>query len=112
MTSRRNFLKFAAGAAALGPFFLFSPRVLASGKTLKIGKWAHFIPEFDEWFVNEMSAEWGRQNDTKVTVDLISREQIRDRAFAEAKTGKGHDMFIFPWSPAEFRRHVIDHGEI
>jgi multiple sugar transport system substrate-binding protein len=111
-TSRRNFLKFAAGAAALGPFFLFSPRVLASGKTLKIAKWAHFIPEFDEWFVNVMSAEWGRQNDTKVTVDLISREQIRDRAFAEVKAGKGHDMFIFPWSPAEFRQHVIDHGEI
>jgi multiple sugar transport system substrate-binding protein len=105
-------LKFAASAAALGPFFLFSPRILASGKTLKIAKWAHFIPEFDDWFVKVMSAEWGTQNDTKVAVDLIPREQIRDRALAEVKAGKGHDMFVFPWSPAEFSHHVIDHGEI
>lgn len=111
-TSRRNFLKLAAGTAAFGPFFLSSGRALAGQKTLKIAKWAHFIPEFDEWFVNVLSAEWGRQNDTKVTVDLISPEQIRDRAFAEVKAGKGHDLFIFPWSPAEFCQQVIDHGEV
>jgi len=111
-TSRRDFLKYAAGAAALGPFFLFPKRAAASQKTLRIAKWAHFLPEFDQWFVNVMAKDWGNQNDTKVIVDIIPVEQIRDRAFAEVKAGKGHDLFIFPWPPAEFHQHVIDHGEI
>jgi multiple sugar transport system substrate-binding protein len=111
-TSRRDFVRWAVGAAAFGPFFLFPQRACASQKTLRIAKWAHFLPEFDDWFVNVMAAEWGKQNDTKVIVDVIAPEQIRDRAFTEVKAGKGHDLFIFPWPPAEFRQHVIDHGEI
>jgi multiple sugar transport system substrate-binding protein len=111
-TSRRDFLRLAAGAAAFGPFFLFPERALATQKTLKIAKWAHFIPEFDQWFVNVLAKDWGKQNDTNVAVDIIPVEQIRDRAFAEVKAGKGHDLFIFPWPPAEFCQHVIDHGEI
>lgn len=110
--SRRNFLRWTAGAAAFGPFFLFPDRAAASQKTLKIAKWAHFLPEFDQWFVNVMAAKWGKNNDTKVIVDVIPIEEIRGRAFAEVKAGKGHDLYIFPWSPAEFHQHVIDHGEI
>lgn len=111
-TSRRNFLKLAAGTAALGPFFLFSPYALASQKTLRIAKWAHFLPEFDDWFVNVMAQDWGKRNDTKITVDVIPVEEIRDRAFAEVKAGKGHDLFIFPWPPAEFHQNVIDHAAV
>src|SRR5215472_15392795 len=111
-TSRRDFLKVAASAAAFGPFFLFPGRASASQKTLTIAKWAHFLPEFDQWFVNVLAPDWGKKNDTNVTVDLIPVEQIRDRAFAEVKAGKGHDVFMFPWPPAEFCQHVIDHGEI
>ncbi len=111
-TSRRDFLKLAAGAAACGPFFLFPERALASQKTLKIAKWAHFLPEFDQWFVNVVAQDWGKQNDTRVTVDVIPIEEIRGRAFAEVKAGKGHDLLIFPWPPAEYHQHMIDHGEI
>src|SRR5258707_8923928 len=111
-TSRRDFLKLAAGAAACGPFFLFPERAHASQKTLKVAKWAHFLPEFDQWFVNVLAQDWGKQNDTRVTVDVIPVEEIRGRAFAEVKAGKGHDLFIFPWPPAEFHQHVIDHGEV
>ena len=111
-TSRRDFLKLAAGAAAIGPFFNFPVRAASSQKTLKIAKWAHFLPEYDQWFVKVLAAEWGRQNETNVTVDIIPLELIRDRAFAEAKAGKGHDVFMFPWPPAEFNQHVIDHSEI
>ena len=110
--SRRDFLKFAAGVAAFGPFFLFPGRARASQQTLKIAKWAHFLPEYDQWFVDVLAKDWGQQNDTNVSVDIIPVEQIRDRAFAEVKAGKGHDLFIFPWPPAEFSQHVIDHGEI
>jgi multiple sugar transport system substrate-binding protein len=111
-SSRRNFLKLAAAAAAFGPFFSFPERALASQKTLKIAKWAHFLPEFDQWFQNVVAKEWGQKNDTRVTVDLLPVEEIRARAFAEAQAGKGHDLFMFPWPPAEFWPHVIDHSEI
>jgi multiple sugar transport system substrate-binding protein len=110
--SRRNFLRLAAGAAAFGPFFLFPDRALASQKTLKVAKWAHFLPEFDQWFVNVLAQDWGKRNDTRITVDVLPVEQIRDRALAEATAGQGHDVFIFPWPPAEYCRHLIDHGEI
>src|SRR5215467_14083024 len=110
--SRRDFIRLAAGAAAAGPFFIFSPDAFASSKTLKIAKWAHFLPEFDDWFVNVVAAEWGKQNNTRVTVDLIPVEEVRDRAFAEVAAGKGHDIFIFPWPPAEYHQHVIDHGVV
>ena len=111
-TSRRNFLKLALGASAFGPFFLFPDRAAASQKTLKIAKWAHFLPEFDQWFVNVVAKDWGTQNDTKVTVDIVPVEEVRERAFTEAKASKGHDIFIFPWPPAEFYRQAIEHDEV
>jgi multiple sugar transport system substrate-binding protein len=110
--SRRNFIKLAAGVAAAGPFFVFTPNAFASEKTLKVAKWAHFLPEFDDWFINQVAADWGKQNQTKVTVDLIPVEEVRDHAFAEVKAGTGHDVFIFPWPPAEYQQHVIDHAAI
>jgi multiple sugar transport system substrate-binding protein len=110
--SRRNFLRVAGGAAAFGPFFLFSPHALASQKPLKIAKWTHFLPEFDDWFVKVWANDWGKKNNAHVTVDLIPVEEIRDRAFAEVKAGKGHDIFIFPWPPAEFHQNVIDHASV
>ncbi len=109
--SRRKFIRLAAGAAAVGPFFLFPDRALASQKTLKIAKWAHFVPEFDPWF-ESMAKAWGQQHDTKITVDEIPVEKISAAARAEVKAGKGHDVFMFPWSPAEYYQHVIDHSEI
>jgi len=111
-TSRRRFLKLAGSAVALGPFFLFPDRAAASQKTLKIAKWAHFLPEFDQWFVNVVAKDWGKQNDTRVTVDIVPVEEVRERAFTEAKASKGHDIFIFPWPPAEFYRQAIEHDEV
>ena len=110
-TSRRDFLKLAAAAAA-GPFFLFPGRSLGSQKTLKIAKWAHFLPEFDSWFDSALAQEWGKKHDTEVIVDEIPVEKVYARASAEVAARKGHDLFIFPWPPAEFERHAIDHTEI
>ena len=111
-TSRRKFLKLTAATAAFGPFFLFSPHALASERPLKIAKWGHFLPEFDEWFGKVWAKDWGKRNNAEVTVDLIPAEEIRARAFAEVKAGKGHDIFIFPWPPAEFHQSVIDHAGV
>jgi multiple sugar transport system substrate-binding protein len=110
--SRRDFLKRAAAAAAVGPFFLFPGRALTSQKTLKIAKWAHFLPEFDSWFDSAVAREWGKKHDTEVIVDQIPVEKVYARASAEVAARKGHDLFIFPWPPAEYQQHAIDHAEI
>jgi multiple sugar transport system substrate-binding protein len=109
--SRREFNKLAAGAAAVGPFFLFSDRAKANQKKLKIAKWSHFVPQFDAWF-EATAKEWGEQHDTLVTVDQIAAEKIAGAAASEVREGKGHDVFIFPWPPAQYYQHAIDHGEI
>ncbi len=111
--SRRDFLKAAAiSATALGPFCLFPERSRAQQKTLKIAKWAHFLPEYDRWFEDVLAREWGEQHDTRVIVDLIPAEQISAHAAAEVKAGKGHDVCVFPWPPAEYFQDVIDHSEV
>ena len=110
---RRNFVRITAGAAAAGPSILTSGRALAQKrKTLRIAKWTHFLPEFDQWFETELAAQWGRQQDTQVIVDHIPVEQINERAAAEVAVRKGHDLFMFPWPPAVYQRHVIDNAEV
>lgn len=78
---------------------------------LRIAKWAHFLPEFDTWF-EAMAQEWGQRHSVHVTVDEIPVENVYALAQSEAAAREGHDIFIFPWPPAEFQRHAIDHGEI
>jgi multiple sugar transport system substrate-binding protein len=109
--SRRDFLKLGAAAVALGPYFSFPDRARASQPTLKIAKWAHFVPEFDPWF-DGMAKDWARQHNMNITVDHISVEDVHAIAKTEIKAAKGHDLFMFPWPPAEFQEHVIDHAEI
>jgi multiple sugar transport system substrate-binding protein len=109
---RRDFIKLAASAAAVGPFFNFSHRVLGNPKTLKIAKWDHFVPEYDAWFETEWAKLWGEKNNTNVIIDSIPVEKVHAEALAEVAAGKGHDLFMFPWPPAEFLQHAIDHTEI
>jgi multiple sugar transport system substrate-binding protein len=110
--SRREVVRLTAAAAAVAPFVALHDRALASQKTLKIAKWAHLVPAYDDWFENVLAVEWGRQHDTKVIVDHIPVESIHGIAEAEVAAGSGHDVVVFPWPPAEFQRHVIDHAEI
>lgn len=109
---RRDFIRLAAAAASVGPFFNFSHRVFPGTKTLKIAKWGHFLPEYDAWFGMEWAKQWGEKNNTEVIVDNIPIENIHAEAAAEVAAGKGHDLFMFPWPPAEFHRSAIDHTEI
>jgi multiple sugar transport system substrate-binding protein len=108
---RRDFLKGAAGAA-LGASFFFSSPVRARQRTLRIAKWAHFVPEFDRWFEAELAHEWGKQHDTRVVVDNVPVEKINALAAAEVAARKGHDLIMFPWPPSVYHQHVIDHAEL
>jgi multiple sugar transport system substrate-binding protein len=116
--SRREFIKLAGAAAAVGPALRLGAAASAVGalragpKTLKIAKWAHFLPEYDQWFENVLARDWGQRHDTRVIVDHIPVEEVGARAAAEAQARAGHDLFIFPWPPADLREQAIDHAEI
>jgi multiple sugar transport system substrate-binding protein len=108
---RRDFLKLAAGATAAGPSFLFADRAVASQKTLRIARWAHFLPEYDRWF-DSVASDWGLKNRTRVIVDHIPVDKIPAAATADINGRRGHDIFVFPWSPAEYYPHAIDHRDV
>ena len=110
MVARRDFIKLAAGATAASPFILCGA-ARAAQQTLRIAKWAHFVPEFDVWF-ESVARDWGAQHHINVTVDTIPVEKVAAVAAAETRAGKGHDVFIFPWPPAEYYQHAIDHGAV
>ena len=59
-----------------------------------------------------MARDWGRQHDLYLTVDEIPIENVYARAQAETSGGEGHDIFIFPWPPAEFQQYAIEHRSI
>jgi multiple sugar transport system substrate-binding protein len=110
--SRRDFIKIAGAggiaAGALGPAFLFPERAAAQQKTLKILQWSHFVPAWDEWFNKTYVVEWGKKNDTLVTVDNINLTTINARAASEAQARKGHDLFMFLSPPAAYEKQVLD----
>lgn len=114
--SRRSFLKAAARMALLtaarGPFLVFPERAQASQKKLRILQWKHFISGYDKWFSDVFARDWGHKHDTRVIVDRVPLEKIRQRAAAEVAAGKGHDMVMFLSPPAAHENDVIDHGEI
>lgn len=116
--SRREFIKLAgigaleAGAASVGPYFLFSQRVKSHKKQLRILQWKHPIQGYDEWFQGVLAKEWGEKNDTEVTVDFVPGEEIDERASKEAAASKGHDLTMFMSPPARYERYGIDHKEV
>ena len=109
--SRRDFIKITGGAslvAGMGPAFLFPERAAAQQKTLKIAQWSHFVPEYDKWFDNTFTKEWGQKHNMQVTVDHINITEINARAAAEVSAKKGHDLFMFLSPPAAFEQQVLD----
>jgi multiple sugar transport system substrate-binding protein len=113
--SRRRLLK-AGGAAALlaggVPGITLPDRPQARQKTLRILRWKHFVPSFEEWFSETYIQEWGAQNDTQVIVDNVGTADIESHAEAEADAQRGHDL-VFSLKPvAVFEDQVIDHREV
>jgi multiple sugar transport system substrate-binding protein len=114
--TRRDLLKL-PGAATLaaagrGPSLLFPERACAQQKTLRIALWTHLVPGYDQWFDEVYTQDWGQKHDTKVVVDHLPVDRINAVASAEVAAGSGHDLFMFPWPPATFHQHVIDHAEV
>ncbi len=111
MISRRDFIKVtsaASVAAGIGPAFLFPERAQAQQKTLKIAQWSHFVPDYDKWFDNTFTKEWGQKHNTNVTVDHINLTELPARAAAEVSAKQGHDLFMFLSPPAAYEDQTLD----
>ncbi|MGH8991720.1 MAG: ABC transporter substrate-binding protein [Acidimicrobiia bacterium] len=124
--SRRDFLRLAAGAAAVaaggvacasGSDKPKAGSTAASGpkgrQTLRIVQWSHFVPAYDAWFDEDFVRRWGEEHDVEVVVDHIDFNDLPLRADTEVSGGRGHDIFGFLFPAAcRFQEHVIDHREI
>src|ERR671924_1336093 len=111
--TRRDVIATAGGAALVAvasPFFHATPARAA--KTLKILQWSHFVPGYDKWFNNEYTKDWGKKNDTEVTVDNINLALIESRAAAEVSAQKGHDLVLFLAPPAVFEDQVVPMNDV
>jgi multiple sugar transport system substrate-binding protein len=111
--SRREVIRTATAAglaAGAGPFFHVNPARAAT--TLKILQWSHFVPGYDKWFNNEYIKDWGKKNDTEVTVDNINLGLIPSRAAAEVSAQKGHDLVMFLSPPSVYEEQVVDMNDV
>jgi multiple sugar transport system substrate-binding protein len=113
--NRRDFLKTTGtGALAVGVGAHVSrPRLArAAMKKLRILQWVHFVPAYDEWFNKKYAVEWGKKNDTDVTVDNIGIAGINPRAAAEISAQKGHDLFLLNWPPPSLEEQTVDMSDV
>ena len=110
---RRDFLRLAAGAAALAAGACGSgsdkPKTASGGdaekkgtQTLRIVQWGHFIPGYDTWFDAEYINRWGEEHDVEVVVDHVPLVELPGRADTEVATQRGHDIFGFTIPPPAY----------
>jgi multiple sugar transport system substrate-binding protein len=121
-TTRREVLRRAATGAVLFAYGGAAAKTAVAGPPkyrhkqlagdLRIAQWSHFVPAYDKWFDNVYIKNWGRANDTQVTVDHINQADIPARAAAEVAAQSGHDLFWFLAPPAQYEDQVIDHKSI
>lgn len=84
-----------------------TPTVDISGTSLAILQWQHFVPSYDEWFVQFVN-EWGAENNVEVTVDQINTADIPAAFAAEVSAEQGHDLIEHIAPLAQFEKSVID----
>lgn len=108
------------GAAALAvgggfaPFSFAGPMRYsrrALGGSLSIVQWNHVVPAYDAW-LDGWARRWGERNDVAVEIDRVPYTRLPTLAAAEAKAGKGHDVFGFLAPPAAYEDAVIDHADV
>jgi multiple sugar transport system substrate-binding protein len=79
--------------------------------SLSIVQWRHVVPSYDTW-LDEWARHWGEQNDVAVEIDRVPYTRLPSLAAAEAKAGKGHDIFGFLSPPAAYEDDVLDHADV
>jgi multiple sugar transport system substrate-binding protein len=120
---RRDFLRLAAGGAALlatgtgcnsgsDPAKSKAATAASEGKqTLRIAKRTNYIFGYDEWWDTQARA-WGERNGIDVLVEHFDVNQLQAHAASQVASKRGHDLFQLVASAAPFEDDVIDHREI
>src|SRR5215470_6286453 len=89
-TSRRQFLKLAAGGTAVS---LSTARVArAEPKTITILHESSFIKPFDEYVQNVLAPAYEKQTGIKVNYEVTSVGSLPTRISTVAETGSGADI--------------------
>ncbi len=124
MTSfnRRNFLRTAGAAAAIGAAgSLFeSSRTIAAdmrfqpekGASLRVLRWKRFVQgDEDQWMKN--TARFTRQTGIEVRVDSENWEEVRPKAAVAANVGAGPDIIIGTnEDPQQYPDQLVDVGDL
>jgi hypothetical protein len=94
-TSRRNFLKTAAGGAAAATVVGF-PHVSRAQTKLTLGLWDHWVPGAND-VLKGIIEEWGRANKVEIAIDFITSigNKLDLTGAAEYRAGAGHDIIAF-----------------
>ena len=79
--------------------------------SLSIVQWQHVVPAYDAW-LDAWANRWGERNDVAVEIDRVPYTRLPSLAAAEAKAGKGHDIFGFLSPPAAYEDDVVDHSDV
>src|SRR5262245_62484024 len=89
-TSRRQFLKLAAGGTAAA---LTTARVVvAQSKTITVLHESSFIKPFDEYVQNVLAPAYEKQTGVKVIYEVTSVGSLPTRISTIAETGSGADI--------------------
>src|SRR5712692_2549274 len=94
--ARRDFLKvsLAAGIGLAAPM-IFVRKATAQGgeRVLKVVQWKHFVPDYDKWFTDVFTKEFGEAHKCKVEVDYVATADLPTAIAADISRGGGHDVF-------------------
>jgi multiple sugar transport system substrate-binding protein len=114
---RREFIRLSGTALAVSSIATMldarqAPAQLR-GTTLRMMKWSHFIPAYDQWF-DKFAREWGEQSGVKVLVDHIPHLELPARYAAEFAAGAGHDLIYFVGQilTGHYYRNLVDMGDV
>src|SRR5690349_20931272 len=110
-TSRRNFLKFAAGGAAVA---IGRPRpARAEAKTITILHESSFIKPFDEYVTNTLAPAYEKETGIKVVYEVTSVGSLSTRISTIAETGSGADITMNGLLQViQFSNKYLDVGDI
>jgi multiple sugar transport system substrate-binding protein len=125
MTTRRDFLRLAAGGAVAATLpwgcgstskpVKAAATATTGGKrpTLRIAQWTHLLPNYDLWFDGEYIKRWGEEHHCDVVVDHFPYRQLLERAEIEVRERRGHDLFAFSLGlPLRYEDSFIDLSDI
>ena len=126
--SRREFLKLSAtgavgvaagsllaGCARATPAPAPTPAAPAviKPRTLRILKWAYWMPGSETWFKDYVQNNWGRNNNVEVIIENVDQPAMWPKISAALEVGSGPDLINLSSNRAHlYANSLLDVGDI